>query len=127
MKVKDLVSVIDFSKNKWLNVGYFDEQNKFVTIMEHCEDEIYIEKGSGRNKGRLGALVCNYKGNLVNVGSGFSDEDRELFWKNKDEIIGRIIEVRYKEVTKDKKTELESLQFPSYLGVRENGKEESYN
>ena len=43
MKVKDLVSVIDFSKNKWLNVGYFDEQNKFVTIMEHCEDEIYIE------------------------------------------------------------------------------------
>lgn len=43
MKVKDLVSVIDFSKNKWLNVGYFDEQNKFVTIMEHCEDEVYIE------------------------------------------------------------------------------------
>lgn len=97
---------------------------KFLTCDIRC---VNIEEGSGRNKGRLGALVCNYKGNLVNVGSGFSDEDRELFWKNKDEIIGRIIEVRYKEVTKDKKTELESLQFPSYLGVRENGKEESYD
>ena len=42
MKVKDLVSVIDFSKNKWLNVGYFDEQNTFINIMEYCDCAIYI-------------------------------------------------------------------------------------
>ena len=88
---------------------------------------IDVEEGTGRNKGRLGAFVVDYKGNSVNVGSGFSDQDRENFWKNKEELIGRIITVKYKEISKDKKTGLESLQFPIYCGLREIGKEPSYD
>ena len=30
----------------------------------------------------------------------------------------KIIDVKYKEVTTDKKTDLKSLQFPVYLGIR---------
>lgn len=86
-----------------------------------------IEEGIGRNKGTLGALIVKYKNNTVNVGSGFTDEERNYYWNNQDEIIGRIIEVKYKEITTDKKTGLESLQFPVYIRLREPGKEPSYN
>ena len=88
---------------------------------------IGYEEGSGRNKGVLGALVVDYKGNKVNVGSGFSDELRENLWRMRDDLIGRVIEVKYKEVSKDKKTGLESLQFPIFISLREEGKEVSYN
>ena len=86
-----------------------------------------VEEGTGRNKGTLGALVVKYKNNTVNVGSGFTDEERNYYWNNQDKIIGRVIEVKYKEITTDKKTSLESLQFPVYVGLRETGKEVSYN
>ena len=88
---------------------------------------IGVEEGTGRNKGTLGSLVVKYKNNTVNVGSGFTDEERSYYWNNQDKIIGRVIEVKYKEITTDKKTGLESLQFPVYVGLRENGKEVSYN
>ena len=83
------------------------------------------EEGTGRNKGRLGAFVVDYKGNQVKVGSGYSDEERVSFWNDRDKYIGRVITVKYKEISKDKKTGLESLQFPVYCGVRELGKEPS--
>ena len=86
-----------------------------------------IEEGDGRNKGTIGALVVKYKNNTVNVGSGFTDEERKNLWENREDIIGRVIEVKYKEITTDKKTGLESLQFPVFCGVREFGKEPSYN
>ena len=84
------------------------------------------EEGTGRNKGRLGAFVVNYKGNQVKVGSGYNDEERVNFWNKRDKYIGRVITVKYKEISKDKKTGLESLQFPVYCGMRELGKEPSY-
>ena len=88
---------------------------------------IDMEEGDGRNKGTLGALVVKYKNNTVNVGSGFTDDERKYLWENKEDIIGRVIEVKFKEITVDKKTGLESLQFPVFCGVRELGKEPSYN
>lgn len=97
---------------------------KFYTLDLKVVDAI---EGDGRLKGTLGALVVDYKGNTVNVGSGFSDAQRKEFWENKDDIIGRIIEVKYKEITKNKDTGLESLQFPVFVSLREEGKEISYD
>jgi len=86
-----------------------------------------VEEGSGRLKGKLGAFVVNYKGNRLNVGSGMSDEQRDDFWNRRDELPGRVIEVKYKEESSDKKTGQNSLQFPIFVSLREEGKEESYN
>lgn len=88
---------------------------------------IGYEEGAGRLKGTLGALIVDFKGNSVNVGSGFDDVTRTEIWSNRGNILGRIIEVKYKDVSKDKKTGLESLQFPIYITLREIGKEVSYN
>lgn len=86
-----------------------------------------LEEGTGRNKETLGALVVKYKNNTVKVGTGLSDEERIYYWTHPDEILGRVVEVKYKEITVDKKTGLESLQFPVFVCRRENGKEPSYN
>ncbi len=88
---------------------------------------VKILEGDGRLKGTLGALVVQYKENVVNVGSGFDDETRRKFWETRESLIGRVIEVKYKEISKDKKTGLESLQFPIYVGLREKSKCVSYD
>ena len=85
-----------------------------------------IEEGSGRNKGTLGALVCDYKGNKVNVGSGFSDEDRKRIWQHPEDVIDKIITVKYKEETKNKDGGI-SIQFPVFEAVRFDKNEPSYN
>ena len=87
---------------------------------------IALEEGSGRNIGRLGAFVVEYKSNTLNVGSGMTDEQRDEFWSLGDKLLGRVIEVKYKEESRDKKTGLYSLQFPIFVSLREIGKEISY-
>lgn len=96
---------------------------KFFDCDILCTD---IEEGSGRNKGTLGALVCDYKGNKVRVGSGFSDEDRKTIWENPNFVIGKIITVKYKEETKNKDGGL-SVQFPTFICIRSDKSEPSYN
>lgn len=87
---------------------------------------IRCEEGSGRLSGTLGALVLDFKGNEVSVGSGFTDEQREVFWDRKNELEGMICEVKYKEVSADKKTGNESLQFPVFVTIRKDKTEVNY-
>lgn len=88
---------------------------------------IGYEEGTGRLNGTLGSFVIDYKSNKVNVGSGYSDIQRKEYWANKDEYIGRVLQVKFKEESMDSKTKLISLQFPTFECIREIGKEVSYN
>ena len=74
----------------------------------------YINKGTGleEEKTMLSSVVIEHKGNLVNVGSGFSIEQRQAFFKDPSLIIGKIITVKYFEESKDMKTGKPSLRFP---------------
>lgn len=85
-----------------------------------------LEEGTGRNLGKLGALIVDFRGNHVKVGSGFSDEMRDFYWKNPDKILNRVIEVKYKEITTNKEGK-QSLQFPVFVALREEGKEVSFD
>ena len=76
------------------------------------------EEGNGRLSGTLGALLLNFDGNVVKVGSGFSDEERFRIWEQKENVLGKICEVKYKEVSFDKKTGAKSLQFPVFVAIR---------
>ena len=76
------------------------------------------EEGEGKYVGILGAVVVEYKGNKVSVGSGLTDEQRVEYWAKRDELIGKIVEVKYKEETSDKKTGLKSMQFPTWVQMR---------
>lgn len=85
-----------------------------------------VEEGSGRLAGRLGAFVLDYKGNEVKVGSGFTDEQRRGYWDMRNSLIGQLCEVKYKEISYDKNTGLESLQFPVFVQLRADKTEVSY-
>lgn len=87
---------------------------------------IDCEEGSGRLTNTLGALVVEYKGNKVKVGSGFTDEQRNKFWETRQNLIGVICEVKYKEISYDKNTGLESLQFPVFVSLRLDKTNESF-
>ena len=86
-----------------------------------------MQTGTGKNEHTLGNIIVQYKDNTVGVGSGFSDEQRNWFWEHREELIGRIVEVKYKDITKDKGTGKESLQFPTFIQLREEGKQVSYD
>lgn len=89
---------------------------------------IGYEEGTigSKYEGMLGAFVIDYKGNKVSVGGGLSDEQRQEFWNDRDSYIGRILQVKFKEETKNKETGLVSLQFGTFVCIREEGKEVSY-
>lgn len=76
------------------------------------------EEGTGRLSGKLGALVLAYKGNEVRVGSGFTDEQRAELWANRESLVGLLCEVKYKEISYDKNSGAESLQFPVFVTIR---------
>ena len=84
---------------------------------------VSVEEGTGRNQGRLGALICeghdDGKFIRVNVGSGFTDEQRSELWQAKDSLVEQIVEVRADAMTQSQDSESEwSLRFPRFLRFR---------
>ena len=80
-----------------------------------------LEEGTGRNEGRLGAFICQGEDDgriiSVNCGSGFSDSDRDSFWRDRGEIVGRLVEVRADAITQNQ-DQTYSLRFPRFKGFR---------
>ena len=76
------------------------------------------------SKGKMGSIAVDFKGNQVDV-SGWTDYEKDYYWKYPEEIIGKVLEVKYKSITKDKDGK-ESLQFPQKVRIREEGKNISY-
>lgn len=87
---------------------------------------VRVEEGTGRLSGTLGALVLDFKGNEVGVGTGFTDVQRKEYWANRGSLIGTLCEVKYKEISQDKTTGAESLQFPVFVTLRVDKTERSY-
>lgn len=94
------------------------KQKPFIEVSLEVKD---LEEGTGRNAGRLGALVCegvdDGKEIKVNVGSGFSDTDRDLYWNDRSDVVGSIVEVRADAVTQNQDGTY-SLRFPRFLRFR---------
>ena len=79
---------------------------------------IGFEEGSGRLTGTLGAILVRYKdGNVVKVGSGFTDGLREEVWKNQGKYLDTICEIQYFEPTTNQDGG-ESLRFPIFKDFR---------
>lgn len=97
-----------------------------VKAWKHCDLRVIgMEEGKGKYAGTLGKLVVEYKGNELRL-SGMTDEERNRFWNNPDEIIGKIVLVKYKVESKDKTGKV-SLNFANYISVRNDKNEPSYN
>ena len=81
-----------------------------------------VEEGTGRNEGRLGAVIVegeddgyNYH---LNCGSGFTDSQRDQFWTDRDNLIGSLVEIRADAKTQSQDSETYSLRFPRFKCFR---------
>jgi DNA ligase-1 len=80
-----------------------------------------FEQGTGRNTGRLGAIICegvdDDRNIHVNVGTGFSDADRDGYWSARNELLGNVVEVMADAVTQNQDGTY-SLRFPRFVRFR---------
>lgn len=80
-----------------------------------------LEEGTGKNVGKLGALVCEGtdqgKQIRVNVGSGLTDEQRDEIWLDKENIVGQVVEIKADSVSQNQ-DKTYSLRFPRFLRFR---------
>ena len=94
------------------------KQKPFIEVSLTVKE---VEQGTGRNEGRLGALVCEGLDDgrfiMVNVGSGFTDAARDEFWNSREELLNQIVEVRADAVTQNQDGTY-SLRFPRFLKFR---------
>jgi len=94
---------------------------KLKPFIEVSLTVVAVEEGTGKNVGRLGALVCegidDGRRILVNVGSGFSDDDRIAYWASREEAVGMVVEVRADAITQNQDSTY-SLRFPRFLRFR---------
>ena len=81
-----------------------------------------VEEGTGRNEGRLGAVIVegeddgyNYR---LNCGSGFTDAQRDEYWTERASLIGQLIEIRADARTQSQDSETYSLRFPRFKTFR---------
>jgi DNA ligase-1 len=94
---------------------------KLKPFIEVSLEVVAVEEGTGKNVGKLGALVCEGEDDgkriRVNVGSGFTDIDRDTFWSSRGSLSGNIVEVRADAVTQNQDGTY-SLRFPRFKGFR---------
>lgn len=110
---------------KDVNAPYECKRNtfwmKYKPVYDYDLKVVDIEEGTGKNKGRMGALVCegvdDGKQISVNVGSGYTDEERDDYWKNKKKVIGSTAVVLADAITKNQDGTY-SLRFPRFKTFR---------
>ena len=94
---------------------------KLKPFIEVSLEVVDVEEGTGKNVGRLGAFVCegvdDGKSIRVNVGSGFTDDNRISYWDSRSNIPGNIVEVRADAITQNQDGSY-SLRFPRFLRFR---------
>jgi DNA ligase-1 len=113
--IKDVDAIYECKRSvSWLKQKPFIEVSLTVTA---------VEEGTGKNEGRLGALICEGEDDgkkiHVNVGSGLTDELRDEIWTSKDAVLGQIVEIRADAATRNQDSEdIYSLRFPRFLRFR---------
>ena len=98
---KDLLKYKAFHDDEYEVVGVENGPFRYVKDGAECEEDM------------LSAVYINHKNHLVKVGSGFSIEQRQQFYKNPYKINGKIITVQYFEETKNQDGGI-SLRFPTF-------------
>jgi len=94
---------------------------KLKPFIEVSLNVVGVEEGTGKNVGKLGAIICegedDGKDITVNVGSGFTDDNRDQYWTNRNKLFGQVVEVRADAVTQNQDGTY-SLRFPRFLRFR---------
>lgn len=106
--LKRMDSMYEFKRTKtWLKVK---------PVLECDAVVVGMEQGEGKHKGRMGKLLVKPEGSEVvtGVGTGFTDEQREMFWNGAPYYEGVFVQVEYRKVNPSGK-----LVEPRFVRVRD--------
>ena len=116
------------------NVGYEGKRShnllkvkKFhdaeYTVLETVNGNIrWTENGKQIERECLSSIIIEHKGCRVSVGSGFSKEQREMYYSSPQDIIGKTVTVQYFEETENQQGG-SSLRFPVLKHIYTNGRD----
>ena len=91
--------------------SFFDDEYEVIDV--EMGPFRYVLNGREHEETMLSCVMIKHKNNIVRVGSGFTIEQRQDFYKNPKKILGKIIQVQYFEETKNQDEKL-SLRFPTF-------------
>ena len=95
---------------------------KLKPVYDYDLKVVAVEEGTGRNVGKLGALVCEGTDDdrliRCNVGTGLTDAQRDDYWTNRSIIIGQTAVVLADAVTQNQDGSY-SLRFPRFKTFRD--------
>lgn len=91
--------------------SFFDDE--YEVIDTEMGPFRYVKDGAECEENMLSCVMIQHKGHMVRVGSGFSIEQRQEFYKNPKKILGKIATIQYFEQTKNQDGGL-SLRFPTF-------------
>jgi len=106
-------------KSEWVSKRSHDLV-KMKEILEADLEIIGVVEGTGKYVGKLGSIIVKDKGHNieVNVGTGFNDEQRDEYWKDKDKLIGNTVAVQYNAKISSKGDSKDSLFLPVFVEIR---------
>jgi DNA ligase-1 len=91
--------------------SFFDDE--YEVIDTEMGPFRYVKDGAECEETMLSCVMINHKGYTVRVGSGFSIEQRQEFYKNPKKILGKVATVQFFEETKNQEGGI-SLRFPTF-------------
>jgi len=103
-----------------LKVKKFYDEEYVVVDLENSINRVIVG-GVEVEEMMLKKVVIEHKGNRVDVGSGFTIDERRKYFNNPNEILGKTICVQYFEETTNQNG-TNSLRFPVIKAVYENGR-----
>jgi len=106
--------------NDLLKVKKFFDEEYIVKSIESAVHRVIVD-GLEVEEEMLSNVIIEHKGCDVGVGSGFDQEQRRVYFKNPELIIGKTITVQYFEETLNQDG-CHSLRFPVIKHVYENGR-----
>lgn len=112
LMVKDISAKYEFKRSKTLlKMKLMNSEDLEVT-------DVYEGAPGSKYEGMLGGVICDYKGNQLGVGSGWTDSERQLYWEHPELIVGKVIEVHFQNESNNQDGGV-SVRFPIKKCIRQ--------
>ncbi|NBU48226.1 MAG: hypothetical protein EBS34_12470, partial [Flavobacteriales bacterium] len=103
-RTKDMLKIKEFFDDEYVVTGLIMGPQRVILDGRELEEVM------------LSAVTIDHKGSQVQVGSGFTIDQRRHYYRNTNELIGKTISVQYFESTVDQHGK-HSLRFPVFKGL----------
>jgi DNA ligase-1 len=97
---------------------------KWKPVIDLDLEIVGFYEGEGRLKGTLGGLELSGKNENddpveARCGSGFSDDMRNMIWKNRQKFLGKIAMIECQEISLAQDSKVYSARFPIFIRIRD--------